>query len=78
MTKQLQQPEISQLHRLEGQLLGVEKMISQEAKPSEVLQQLEAIRGNLKALEKRILSQKMKNINDSELKKAYDYLLKIS
>jgi len=74
MNKQLQKPEISQLHRLQGQLRGVEKMISQNGKTLETLQQLEAVRGNLKALEKRILA----GIKDEELKKAYHYLLKIS
>lgn len=78
MTKDLLKPEISQLHRLTGQLRGVEKMINQEAKTTEILQQIEAVRGNLKALEKRILGQKVKNLKDEELKKAYNYLLKIS
>jgi DNA-binding FrmR family transcriptional regulator len=78
MAKNLQKPELSQLHRLQGQLRGVEKMITQKAKASETLQQIEAVRGNLKALEKRILSQNLKNLKDEELKKTYNYLLKIS
>lgn len=78
MAKQLQKPEISQLHRLQGQLKGVEKMIAEDKKTSSILQQLEAVRGNLKALEKRILEGKIKNIKDEELKKTYTYLLKIS
>jgi len=78
MVKVLQKPEISQLHRLSGQLRGVEKMVNQNAKVSEILQQIEAVRGNLKTLEKRILGQKIKNLKDEELKKTYNYLLKIS
>lgn len=78
MTKGSQKPEISQLHRLQGQLGGVGKMINQNTKVSEILQQLEAVRGNLKALEKQILSQKIKNLKEEELKKACNYLLKIS
>lgn len=73
-----QQSEISQLHRLQGQLRGVEKMIAKPTKATEILQQIEAVRGSLKALEKRILSQKTKNLKDEELKKALDYLIKIS
>ena len=78
MTKELQKPEISQLHRLQGQLLGVEKMISQNTKISEIIQQIEAVRGNLKALEKRLLGQDTRNLKDDELKKAINYLLKVS
>jgi len=77
-TRGEQKPEISQLHRLQGQLKGVEKMIAEDNKTSAILQQLEAVRGNLKALEKRILEGKIKNIKDEELKKTYNYLLKIS
>ena len=78
MTSAAQKPEISQLHRLQGQMAGIEKMINQKAKPSAILQQLEAVRGNLKSLEKQILSQKTTNLKDEELKKACQYLLKIS
>jgi len=78
MIKDLQKPEISQLHRLQGQLRSVEKMIAQNGETLEILQQLEAVRGNLKALEKRILDNIAKNIKDEKLKKAYHYLLKIS
>jgi len=78
MKKELQKPEISQLHRLQGQLTGVEKMISQNAKPSDIIQQLEAVRGSLKSLEKRVLEQKIKAISDPELKKSTNYLLKMN
>lgn len=73
-----QKAEISQLHRLQGQLRGVEKLVEQNAKADRILQQIEAVRGNLKALEKRILSQKIKNLKDVELEKMLNYLLKIS
>ena len=73
-----QKSEISQLHRLQGQLQGVEKMIINSAKPSETIQQIEAVRGALKTLEKRILGEITKNIKEEELKKSINYLLKIS
>jgi len=78
MATNLQQPEISQLHRLQGQLLGIEKMISKNSSTSQIIQQLEAVRGNIKSLEKRLIEQKTKNIKDDEVKKIYNYLLKIS
>lgn len=73
-----QDPKISQLHRLQGQLAGIEKMITKKDKISNIIQQLEAVRGNLKSLEKRILAQNIKNIKDEELKKIHNYWLKIS
>ncbi|MDX9893732.1 MAG: metal-sensing transcriptional repressor [Patescibacteria group bacterium] len=78
MNKNLQSPLISQLHRLQGQLRGVEKLMLDQAKTSATLQQLEAVRGNLKSLEKSLLAEKIKKINDPEIKKSCDYLLKIS
>ncbi|MBI3290742.1 metal-sensing transcriptional repressor [Candidatus Falkowbacteria bacterium] len=71
-------PNISRLHRLQGQLAGIEKMIENTDKTSGIIQQLEAVRGSLKSLEKNILSKKIKNISDEELKKTINYLLKIS
>jgi len=78
MSNKLQKPEISQLHRLQGQLLGVEKMINQNAKILQIIQQLEAVRGSLKSLEKEILGKNSKNSKAEELKKLYNYLLKLS
>jgi DNA-binding FrmR family transcriptional regulator len=76
MKKNYQMPEISQLHRLQGQLTGIEKMIAAKNKTSSIIQQLEAVRGNIKSLEKKILEQKIKEIKDSELKKSALYLIK--
>jgi len=78
MSKPLQKPEISQLHRLKGQLSGIEKMIKNNTKTSEIIQQIEAIKGSLKTLEKRLLESKTKTLKDEEIKKTLDYLLKIS
>ncbi len=77
MKKELQPAELAQIHRIQGQLRGVEKIISQKAKTAQILQQIEAVRGNLKALERKILGQKTKNLKDSELEQAFSYLLKI-
>ena len=76
--KNWQNAEIFQLRRLIGQLVGVEKMFAHQAKFLEILQQLEAVRGNLTSLEKRLLEKKVKKFKDQELKKALNYLLKIS
>jgi len=78
MAEELQKPEISQIRRIAGQIRGVEKLISQEAKTSKILQQIEAARGNLKALEKRILSPITKKLKDQEDEKSLAYLMKIS
>lgn len=71
-----QRPEISQLHRLYGQLQAVEKMIDNKAKIFDVLQQIEAVRGSLLSLEKKIMARKIESTRDEELKKIYNYLLK--
>ncbi|OGY47780.1 MAG: hypothetical protein A3J62_01055 [Candidatus Buchananbacteria bacterium RIFCSPHIGHO2_02_FULL_38_8] len=78
MKKKLQQPEISQIRRIAGQIQGVEKLINQQTKTDQILQQIEAIRGSLKSLEKTLLKPKVKNLKDSELEKTLSYLLKIS
>ncbi|HLC89437.1 MAG TPA: metal-sensing transcriptional repressor [Patescibacteria group bacterium] len=69
---------IDQLHRLNGQIRGIEKMIFKNHKASEIVQQIEAVRGNLKSVEKQILAQNFKNLGHGDLKKTLDYLLKIS
>ncbi|MAF13758.1 MAG: hypothetical protein CMI53_02590 [Parcubacteria group bacterium] len=80
MTQPSQKPELSQLHRLQGQLKGVEKMINKDYKISDVIQQLEAVRGNLKSLERKLLTEKIKNFKekDEDFKKAVNFILKIS
>lgn len=75
MTKN-QSSEISQLHRLQGQLQAVERMIVANKKPSEIIQQIEAVCGSLKALEKKLLKENLKSIKDAELKKSIDAVLK--
>jgi len=72
-----QSPQIAQLHRLRGQLAGVEKMLRLNAKPQAVIQQLEAVRGNLKALEAGILTATCRDFKDAETKKICHYLLKL-
>jgi len=78
MKKKAQLSEVSQLHRLAGQLHGVEKMILAEESLQDVLQQIEAVRGNLKSLEKRLLGVKLQKFKDKELDRCFDYLCKIS
>ena len=77
MAKIRQKPAISHLHRLIGQLQSIEHLIEQENKICKVLQQIEAVRGSLKSLEKRLIESKTKKIKDSEVKDCFDYLCKI-
>jgi DNA-binding FrmR family transcriptional regulator len=70
--------DISNLHRIIGQLQGVERLINSRAKVSAIIQQIEAVRGSLKSLEKSIISNKIKLNRDKETKIALDYLLRIS
>lgn len=70
--------EVSQLHRITGQLVGVEKMITQRAKPHEIIQQIEAVRGSLLSLEKKIIGKELKHITNPDVKKCYDYIMKLS
>ena len=72
-----QKPEVSQLHRISGQLVGIEKMINEKSSVCAVLQQIEAVRGNLKSLEKRLIETQMKKIKDKSLQDCVDYLCKI-
>lgn len=76
MNKNTQTNIISQLHRLQGQLNGVENMIMGNKKPSEIVQQIEAVCGSLKSLEKKLLADKINEIKDPELKKALNTALK--
>lgn len=69
-------PTVARLHRLQGQLEGVEAMMNKQAPISKVLQQIEAVRGSLKALEKEMLAKKVNSLNDDELKRSLKYLLK--
>ena len=76
MNKTSQTAITSQLHRLQGQLAGVEKMITADKKTSEIIQQIEAVCGSLKSLEKKLLTDKVNEIKDVELKKAINITLK--
>ena len=69
-------PIMARLHRLQGQLEGVETMMTKQASTSKILQQIEAVRGSLKALEKTLLAETVNEISDSELKRSIQYLLK--
>lgn len=69
-------PIIARLHRLQGQLAGVETMMTKQAPTSKLLQQLEAVRGSIKSLEQELISQKTNEISDGELKRSIKYLLK--
>lgn len=69
---------INQLHRLEGQLHGIERMIGNSAPLEQTLQQIEAVRGNLKSLEKRLLKQQMGEVSDKKLQRCFDYLCKLN
>lgn len=44
MNEELQQSIVNRLHRLEGQVRGVEKMVDQKKPYSQIIQQLEAMR----------------------------------
>lgn len=74
--KKAQTNYLNRLHRLVGQLTGVEKLISQQADLTDVIQQIEAVRGSLRGLEKELLGEKIKKIKDADLKKAAEVLLK--
>ena len=68
---------VSHLHRLIGQLQSVEYLLENETRICKVLQQIEAVRGSLKSLEKKLIETKSKKIKDSEVKDCFDYLCKI-
>ena len=68
----------SQLHRLEGQLQAIEKLIAGDTPLAQTLQQIEAVRGNLKSLEKRLLKERLDKLNDQQLQRCFDYLCKLN
>ncbi|MDD2807623.1 MAG: metal-sensitive transcriptional regulator [Patescibacteria group bacterium] len=68
---------LHRLHRLVGQLTGVEKLVTNNAAVADIIQQIEAVRGSLRGLEKELLSEKIKKIKDADLKQAHEYLLKL-
>jgi DNA-binding FrmR family transcriptional regulator len=67
-----------QLKRLCGQLTGVGRMIEEDKSLCLILQQLEAVRGNIKSLEKKLLNSNMPNNLNEDVKKTLSYILKIS
>lgn len=73
-----QSPEVAHLNRLCGQLGCIEKMIKTKEPLDKIFQQIEAIRGSLKSLEKKLLKQKISGVKNQELKRSLDYLLKMS
>jgi len=77
MSKKLQTPEVSQINRLAGQIQGIGKMLQTTCDLDRVLQQLEAVCGNLKSLEKKLLQKKMGSLKDKELQRCLSYLCKI-
>lgn len=69
---------ITHFHRICGQLSGIEGMLNAQASDEQIVQQLEAIRGNIRSLEKKIISDKLQQVSDPELKRCFDYLCRIS
>ena len=67
----------NQLHRLAGQLQAIERMIGSGAPLEQTLQQIEAVRGNLKSLEKRLVKPALGACNNSQLRRCFDYLCKL-
>jgi DNA-binding FrmR family transcriptional regulator len=78
MAKNHQSHEVSQLHRIYGQIQGIENMLENGVAENKIIQQIEAAKGSLKTLEKKILSRKIKEFHDEETKKTLNYLIKIS
>lgn len=66
--------EINQLHRLAGQIQGIENMMKNGEKTTKILQQLEAACGSLKSLEKKLLRQELKDLKNQEIQHCFDYL----
>ena len=69
-------PTLARLHRLQGQLEGVETMLTKDAQTSKVLQQLEAVRGGIRSLVQELIAEKARESGDEELKQSLRYLLK--
>jgi len=72
-----QRPEVAQLHRLEGQLHGIEKMISENKPVSRIIQQIEAVQGSLRTLEHHLLINALPNSASNELKDCAKYLARL-
>ena len=68
---------VAQLHRLAGQLQAIERMIGSNAPLEATLQQIEAVRGNLKSLEKRLVKPALGACNNPQLRRCFDYLCKL-
>lgn len=68
-------PTLARLHRLQGQLEGVERMMTRDERIEKILQQLEAVRGSIVGLEHELLKEKIKRGASDELKDALRYLL---
>ncbi len=77
-TANLLKPEVAQLHRAIGQLKAIEKMMYKKSAPSSIIQQLEAVVGSIRTLERRLLLSVIKDSKDQELKKAAYYLSKMN
>ena len=78
MVKKLQSKEISQIHRISGQVAGIEKMLRYKVKIENVLQQIEAVKGNLTFLEKRILKKSLKSLNFKEIERLLGYVFRLN
>jgi DNA-binding FrmR family transcriptional regulator len=69
---------IIHLHKVCGQIASIEGMLNEQTSNEQIIQQLEAIRGNIRSLEKKIISDKLQQVSDPDLKRCFDYLCKIS
>lgn len=57
----------NQLHRIQGQLRAVERMIEQKHDTFAIVQQLDAVRGSLCTLEQRLLKQALGKKHSKEI-----------
>ena len=72
-----QRPEVAQLHRLEGQIHGVEKMIAANKNTAAIIQQISAIQGSLRTLQHRLLLETLSGSASDELKDCAKYLARL-
>ena len=76
MAKTIPSP-LARFRRLQGQLAGAERMLERNASASDVIQQLEAVRGSICGLESELIRLTTSDLTDPEVKKIYNYLLKL-
>lgn len=74
MTKTAEKQLINRLHRIAGQVGGIEKMLKENSEPSKILVQLDAVKASIDSLKRNYMKELVRYSISTEIEKILQIL----